>query len=145
MSEVTLALSVALTAHVGQKDKMGKRYVDHPVTVAANCKKWAKDPKEQETLISVALLHDVLEDTKLTSEKLRMLGVSDVVIETVEAITRNEGERYFDYINRVKQNKLARIVKIEDLRHNLDPCRRAGLTSSLQKRYEKALDMLVVV
>jgi len=65
---------------------------------------------------------------------------------SLEAITRREGERYFEYIRRCGENPIARAVKIADLRDNTSPIRAknlpAGEYKGLLKRYEKALSLL---
>ena len=62
MNKLELAYAIALVAHKGQVDKAGVDYINHPLTVSRNCK------NEKEKI--VALLHDVLEDTKVTKEDL---------------------------------------------------------------------------
>lgn len=87
----------------------------------------------------VAVLHDVLEDTSCTETYLEGVLESDELLDAVKAITRNPNEKYFAYINRVKENSLARTVKIADLTDNLS---RDGISSSLRERYEKSLGIL---
>ena len=59
---------------------------------------------------------------------------------SLDAITRRDHERYFDYIKRVSENEIATRVKLVDLHDNLT--RNGGPSTSLRKRYERAVSML---
>ena len=87
----------------------------------------------------VAVVHDLIEDGLCTLEDLEKAGASKEVLEAVDYITRREDEVYSDYISRCKQNKIARMVKLEDLKVNIKRCA-ADLPDrlSLLERYVKA-------
>lgn len=124
--------------HHEQYDKIGAPYILHPVFVA--------DQMDTEDETIVALLHDVVEDTPITLDDLRDKGYSDEIIVAIDALTRRTGETYSAYIERLSNSKLARRVKIADLRHNLQPERVAMFgNTSLVKRYQKALRMLIAI
>lgn len=124
--------------HHGQYDKIGAPYILHPVFVA--------EQMDTEKATIVALLHDVIEDTSITLDDLHDKGYSDEIIVAIDALTRRTGETYSTYIERLSNNKLARRVKIADLRHNLQPERVAMFgNTSLVKRYQKALRMLIAI
>ena len=62
-----------------------------------------------------------------------------------DIITKKRGEDYQSYLNSVKKNKLARVVKLADLCHNSDLTRLAKVTEKDIKRkekYQKAIDFL---
>ncbi|GIO28055.1 HD domain-containing protein [Ornithinibacillus bavariensis] len=121
------ALIIAKEAHKGQKQKdKVTDYIEHPIYVASLVK------SEEEK--AVALLHDVLEDTKITIQSLRESGIPEKVIAAVEVLTKRPQSRYFDYIELVKTNHLARVVKIADLKHNSDLSR---ITNPTEKDYER--------
>lgn len=127
-----VALNIAIGAHAGQLDKQGKPYIDHVLRVVEA----VQDGEEQ----AVAALHDVIEDTPVTLDELRMGGFFPPhVIDAVDAITRRDDETYSEYITRVARNDLARTVKIADLRDNLS---RGAAFPSLCKRYRNALAAL---
>ena len=107
------AFEVAREAHRGQKDKAGKDYILHPLTVAQLC---AGDVNA----ITAALLHDVVEDTKLTINDLREKGFPERVLFAVNALTRRKEEPRDAYLQRVKRNAVAVQVKLADLIHNAD-------------------------
>ena len=136
-SQSEKAYKIAKKAHLGQVDKAGEDYIKHPEKVAS----FVKTDEEK----AVAYLHDVIEDTELTLEDLNKYDFSKEVLEAVDIITKKRGEDYQSYLNSVKKNKLARAVKLADLRHNSDLTRLAKVTEKDIKRkekYQKAIDFL---
>ena len=136
-SQSEKAYEIAKKAHLGQVDKAGEDYIKHPEKVAS----FVKTDEER----AVAYLHDVIEDTELTLEELYKYGFSKEVLEAVDVITKKRGEDYQSYLNSVKKNKLARAVKLADLRHNSDLTRLTEVTEKDIKRkekYQKAIDFL---
>ncbi len=77
------AFELATKAHDGQKRKSGEPYIIHPILVAAITAKISND----ETMVQVALLHDVVEDTDFTSEELRDIFGDDVA-HLVDGLTK---------------------------------------------------------
>lgn len=109
------ALKLALDAHEGQVDKAGVDYAHHFVTVG----EFVKEVTNNDQILAVAYLHDVLEDTEVTEEDLREMFPTDVV-EAVKALTKEKYENYQYYLDRVKANEWAKMVKLADLKHNSD-------------------------
>lgn len=137
------ALAVCRLVHDGQKDMSGSDFYMHPVAVAS-----AVQNKGLDYLV-VALLHDTLEDCpeKISEDFIRR-SYNDQVADAVVAITRNEGEKYFDYIQRCGKNDIARVVKVADIRHNMLRERFPGpdkVYNGLMQRYEKALGILYTI
>jgi len=128
MSEqISRAYHIARKAHNGQVDKAGKDYIFHPMSVASFV-------PEDEDMITVALLHDVVEDTDVTFEDLIPL-FSPKVIEGLKCMTHDKTEYYEMYVIRLKKNPIALQVKLADLRHNMDLSRFETVT-------ERELDRL---
>lgn len=123
------AKRICKEAHAGQVDKGGKAYYLHPFAVADMC--------ETVNQKIVAYLHDVLEDTSVTVIDLINQGISLEIIEALIALTHKPSENYFDYIERVKVNPLAKAVKIKDLIHNSDLSRLREITPKDLSRVEK--------
>ena len=73
---------------------------------------------DDEYSICVALLHDVVEDTDITLDNLKSKGFPDKVIKVIALMTHKDSDDYFDYIRALKDNTLARKVKLADLAHN---------------------------
>ena len=131
------AMKLAYRAHEGQTDREGLPYIFHPYHVA--------EQMTDEKTVTVALLHDVLEDTLYTLDDLKDEGFGDEVCEAVNLVTRVECESYMDYIARLCKNDLARAVKKADLIHNSDLSRRAEITGKDRERleqYREALDYI---
>ena len=133
------AMLLAWDMHLMSVDKGGMPYILHPVAVAEMM-------MDDEYAVCVALLHDIIEDTPMTIHQLSCMHFPIEIIEAVDAITRKENEKYMDYLARVKDNKLARKVKLGDLKHNSDLGRLRSIDEkalSLQKRYKKAISFLI--
>ena len=134
--EYEAALAFAVAAHAGQRDKNGQPFINHPMRVDASF----RDP----LLATIAILHDVIEDT---STSLNTVGVrwGRQVAEAVDALSRREGEVYTDYIERVSAHPLAVEVKRADIGDNLariDEITDRAVRVELQKRYVAALKRL---
>jgi (p)ppGpp synthase/HD superfamily hydrolase len=67
----------------------------------------------------VAWLHDVIEDTPTTAKDLLEMGFDSNIVKAVELLTKTEGYDYIEYMRAIKLNKLAKAVKIADMRSNL--------------------------
>ena len=136
---VAIAERIAREAHAGQTDKSGRPYIEHPAHVAAAVAEHG--PQAQ----CVAWLHDVIEDTQVTPADLLAAGLPQEVVDAVLAMTHREGETYFDYVLRAKQNPLARAVKLADLAHNMDLSRLAEIRPrdlERQAKYQRAVELL---
>ena len=132
MSTLKKAIEIATEAHQGQFDKAGRDYIGHPLRVMEMGK------TEEEKIVGV--LHDVIEDTDWTFEKLAEEGFSDEVIAALRCVTKiSENENYDDFIDRVKKNPLAVAVKINDLTDNMDIRRLPYLSDKDVKRLKKYL------
>ena len=114
MSDIERAIQIAVTAHSGAKDKAGNPYVLHPLNVMQRVRGHG-----EEAMIA-AVLHDVVEDTEWTLEKLKCEGFADEIVSAVDALTRRTKETYEDFIARAMGHPLGRIVKIADLEENMD-------------------------
>lgn len=126
---IDIALAIARKAHAGQVDKAGVDYIQHPLYVASQVK------TEQEK--AVALLHDVLEDSDITAADLLAYGLSNEVVTAVQTLTKKKGQSYQDYLEKVKSNDLARVVKLADLKHNSDLSRLKSVSDTDRDRVKK--------
>ena len=123
------ALQLSFTAHKDQTDKSGMPYVFHPFHLAEQM------PDEDTTI--VALLHDVIEDTPYTLDDLRAMGFNEQVLDALALMTHDKRIPYMDYVAKIKGNKIARTVKLADLKHNSDLSRLNNLDEKAMKRIEK--------
>lgn len=132
MSTLKRAIQIATEAHKGQFDKAGREYIGHPIRVMEMGK------TEDEKIVGV--LHDVIEDTDWTFERLEAEGFSQEVINALRCVTKtSENENYDEFIDRVKKNPLAASVKINDLTDNMDIRRLPYLSDKDVKRLKKYL------
>lgn len=123
------ALNIALKAHNGQTDKAGKPYILHPIRVSLRC------CTDNERI--VALLHDVIEDTAITTDNLYSAGFSKTIVDAILSVTKRKGENYSDFIERCSLNPIGRVVKIHDIEDNMDITRLDSLTEDDVKRLNK--------
>ena len=135
--DVMTAKAWAARWHEGQRDKAGKPYVTHPERVAGRL----SAPEEQ----VVAWLHDTVEDTGLTLREIENAFGPETAA-AVDAVSRRPGEDWEDYLRRVKQNEVARKVKISDLIDNSNLSRIPAVTMrdvDRQLKYNQALRYLM--
>lgn len=136
MSDLSTAIKMAVDAHYGQVDKAGEPYILHPLRVML------AQTGDDERIVGV--LHDVVEDSGVGhGDILALFG--EQIHAAVYAISRQEGEDYFDFVRRAAANPIARSVKIADLRDNLSQTRKAfddPKGAARREKYLKALDML---
>lgn len=138
MAKSLLAKKLAKTVHANQQDKAGKPYIEHLAFVANDV-----EPKDDD-IITVAWLHDCVEDTNVTLQYIRQI-FGNTISEAIDAISKRDDETYEDYLVRVKSNPIARIVKLSDLKHNSDLNRLQQITDKDLKRidkYQKAIQFL---
>ncbi|MGH2595885.1 MAG: hypothetical protein ACRDH7_07970 [Actinomycetota bacterium] len=84
------AVAIATEAHAGQVDKAGEPYIGHPLRVMRYV------ATEEERL--VAVLHDTLEDTSLTADRLLELGCPKAVVDAIQILTRKPDDSYEAFI-----------------------------------------------
>lgn len=124
------AVEMAKTAHEGQLRKTGEPYIVHPLAVKKILEEWGMD---EDTVIA-GVLHDTVEDTKLTLEDIRKEfgeSVAFLVNGVTKLSTARDGMREIDtYLPETRSNFLrlmialgddirVLIVKLADRLHNL--------------------------
>lgn len=140
------AVDLATKVHDGQLDKGGHPYIKHILSVADKVyklvehKEYANPKKERFAWVcgTVAILHDTLEDSKLTIDDLNALFDKEIVDEVI-ALTRCENESYGDYIKRISKSTIATYVKYCDLEDNLDVRRLSKISEQDIGRINKYL------
>jgi len=168
MFTFTDALVFAAEIHRGQKDKGGVDYIKHPLYLYHKIQRKGGSNEAQ----MAAILHDSIEDSEEDSEylfeALEKSGCPESVLEALRLLTHIKDEyfiksledegvvpknqiaemEYLNYIKSISKNDIARMVKIEDLRHNSDIRRlkpdQIGSTKTVQRimKYGKALQIL---
>jgi (p)ppGpp synthase/HD superfamily hydrolase len=126
MNDLGFAIYLAAGVHQGQEDKGGTEYILHPLAVMSEVAR--RTNGDRDTMI-VAVLHDAIEDfegNKLEKlafiDKLRQ-NFSPDILHSLNLLTHAASVPYMDYIELVATDYKARLVKIADLTHNMDPRR----------------------
>ena len=133
-------MGIAYKAHHGQMDYNGIPYIFHPIHIA--------EQMDDEISCCTALLHDVVEDTHVTMDQLAQEFPPEV-IDALKLLTHQADMDYFDYVRAIRENPIAKKVKLADLAHNSDQsrCIGSGLSRERlafwQQKYQKARDILV--
>lgn len=126
------AIEIALNAHKEQTDKNGQPYILHVMRVGL------RGRTENEKIAGI--LHDVVEDSDWTFDKLAKEGFSETILSALECLTKkSEDEPYEEFIERVKKNPLAVSVKLNDLEDNMDIRRMEVVQEKDMKRLNKYL------
>ena len=125
------AIQIAVSAHKEQVDKSGQPYILHLIRVM--------DAGETDQEKICGVLHDLVEDTDWTFEKLEKEGFSEEIISALKCVTKQENEAYNVFISRIKENPLAIKVKLNDLRDNMDITRLVHITKKDRERLNKYL------
>lgn len=128
---------VARYYHSGQK--YGER--DYMYHLDSVYDKVAKLGHADITHRTVALLHDILEDTSCTYEILKREFGKEIA-RAVWDITKHEGQSYDMYIEQVKGNPISLAVKIADTCCNLEESLKSSDKIRILK-YSKQLVLLV--
>ena len=105
------AITIACEAHRGQSSINGEPYILHPLRLLIKAK------SNEERII--AILHDVIEKTNISLEDLKNKGFDQNIISTIDSLSRRRSESYFDYIERLMQNKISIKIKLLDLADNI--------------------------
>ncbi len=122
------AINIAYEAHMGQFDRFGMPYIFHPYHLA--------EQMDSEEECVTALLHDVVEDTNVTFDDLEKEFPSSI-IDALKLLTHDKSIDYMEYIKPIKNNDIARKVKLADLNHNSDLSRLKVITKKDIERAEK--------
>lgn len=116
MKQSEIAERIARKAHAGHTRRDGMTdYISHPHDVV---RRLITRGEVNDEIIAAAWLHDVLENCSVTYHDLRMSGINQSVRDAVALLTIRGGD-YFDYIFMIKENPIARKVKIADMLSNL--------------------------
>ena len=123
------AMRLCFAAHKEQLDKCGIPYVFHPIHLA-------EQMTDEDTTVT-ALLHDMVEDTDYTFEDLAAMGFNETVLTALRLLTHEKEVPYMDYVAKIKDNPVAKAVKLADLAHNSDLTRLEAPDEKALARAEK--------
>jgi len=119
------AYNFALKAHEDQKREEGVPYIIHPVAVA----KILTDLKLDSATITTGLLHDTIEDTKVTYESVKkefgeevanlVEGVTKISALETKALSVSKAENFRKLILATSKDIRVLLVKLADRLHNM--------------------------
>ncbi|MBO4540639.1 MAG: GTP pyrophosphokinase, partial [Bacilli bacterium] len=123
--------------HEGQVDKGGYPYCFHPIHLA--------EQMEEESECLIALLHDVVEDCPEypLQRVVEEVGLNEEEEKALFLVTHVKSVPYREYCEGLSENRIARKVKIADLRHNLDRSRMNGVIQPSEPSMKEVLAMLL--
>ena len=130
MNQVDLTYKIVQGAFKDKYDKGNRPYIEHLERVAANFKRGTE-------AWQVAMLHDLFEDCPAWSPSRLMIYCSDAVVNAVVEHTKKPRKSYADYICKVKENVVAKEVKIADPKDNMDITRLVTITDEDMARLKK--------
>lgn len=129
------AIRLATNGHFGQTRPNGETSIMHPIRVMMKMK-----TTEEKT---VAILHDLIEDTIFTLKTLEAAGFSQKIITAVDCLTHRANEIYPQYIDRIILNKLATAVKLGDLEDDMTQLPVVGEKELIRnEKYKTAFEKL---
>ena len=151
-TDISKARKIAEMVHGTQTDKLDYPYLAHVNDVAKRVQSLGDE------YIIVALLHDAIEDAvdhedgeKFQEEIINEISetFSHEIIEAINVMTKSSNDNYFaDYLPRVKNNRIAKEVKIADSSHNLSKAHllddEPKLQEKLRNKYIRVLNELGV-
>jgi len=114
------AYHFAVMAHTGQVRRGGEPYIFHPMGVALQVAKVVEDTD----MIAAALLHDVIEDTRITKEDLTV-EFNENIANLVQELTIDQkqkeilGKKVYLGIEILKMTDEALLIKLADRFHNV--------------------------
>ena len=124
-ASLTKAYNFALNAHKNQKRDAGEPYIIHPVAVADIL----TELKLDSATITTGLLHDTIEDTKVTYDSVKkefgqevadlVEGVTKISALEEQAVEYSKGENLRKLILATSKDIRVLLVKIADRLHNM--------------------------
>lgn len=145
MSKINKAIRLATEVHEGQLDFGDNPYILHPIRVLAAVEMKIRDlnVSDPESVLCSAVLHDCIEDSsdKETTAIIIEKEFGQVVMKTVDSLTRRPNETWKHYITRIKEHWAPRVIKMADLDDNMDNSRLKEITKkdlNRNRMYEKA-------
>lgn len=128
--EINKCIEFMKIKHGDQKRKHGTMYYTHPLAVS----ELLKSKGYGEDYQVAGLFHDLLEDTDASEEEILAYSNEQVAL-AVKLVTKEKGYDMDEYMTRIKENDMARMVKLADRIHNLSEAKFAS--EKFQNKYIK--------
>jgi hypothetical protein len=104
---------------ISRIDHAGQKYgdfdfFDHPLSVAKLAVSYGYNHETE----AACYLHDTVEDTEETFERLLSRGITGIVVDAVASVTYIKGEETADKIEKARSNPIGHVVKFLDSSRN---------------------------
>lgn len=133
------AMDFARGAHAGQIRDEGTPYIEHIEGVL----KILKDEfhVRADTALSVAALHDVLEDTDFTYDDLNNTFGSPIA-DAVLLLTKRKDQDTMTYLENIRNSEMKWLMKVKlaDRLHNLRTIKRTGNPEKIMRKCQETKD-----
>ncbi|NLN47884.1 MAG: HD domain-containing protein [Clostridiales bacterium] len=143
LEDFSRAMQVARTAHVGQLRDEGTPYIEHIEGVIKILKE--ELDIQIDSALSVAALHDVLEDSdRFTYEDLKKT-FGTVIADGVLLLTKKDGQDMKTYMENIHKSdiKWLMIVKLADRLHNLRSIKLTGNPEKIIRKCKETRDYVL--
>lgn len=115
-NELMKSINAAVILHQGQTRKSKEPYIDHPTRVASALYSLGI---HEEDILAVAILHDTIEDCKITSRDLiEKYQINENIVRNVILLTKTTVDDDKYYLD-IQNNPIALLVKLADRAHNI--------------------------
>jgi (p)ppGpp synthase/HD superfamily hydrolase len=135
------AIKYAEKMHRGQyRRRSSLPYITHPIRVMSLLSRWGID---SEVMLTAAILHDIVEDTKGTLEDIEDKFTKEIS-ELVDVLTHRDTETSKEYRQRIRDSKnvAAMVIKIADRISNYDDFMSEGREDSAKPYLEKIFPII---
>jgi len=136
-TDAEIALSIIETDFAHKVDKAGEPYINHLKRVAETAKYYFPFSDDLKDLETIALLHDLIEDSHIWTLSHVEAIFDTRVADCVSILTKPKSLDYSEYIRGVASNKFTRAVKLADLKDNMDLTRLPIITEGDIERVKK--------
>ena len=131
-----------MSAEKGFERHDGRDYYVHPVAIAQTAidfglikfctgsnlsEKDIKINEESDALLTVCLLHDILEDVKWIDKEYLKKEYGEYIYNLIDNVTKREGENIEDYLCRVSSERISSLVKVLDRTNNVSTLSNSSL------------------
>ena len=147
LKTLTKAYNFALNAHKNQKRDEGVPYIIHPIAVA----KILTELKLDSATITTGLLHDTIEDTKVTYKSVEkefgkevadlVEGVTKISAFENQALENSKAENFRKLILATSKDIRVLLVKLADRLHNM---RTIEFVKNNEKKIRKAKETMEI-
>lgn len=127
---IELAMQLSKYFHKGQKYGKQDYFEYHVMGVVKTLELTAKEVTED--IIIIALLHDVLEDSRCTYETIENI-FGTWVADCVKRLSKTGHYNMIYYLEEIRRFDTTRVVKYADSLFNLTECRTQGDTRRAEK------------